>query len=589
MSVTHFIPNQAGWQSDGASTAYFLRLKVERSYDVSANRSFFTVSLQAKGAAGVYGGTYSILRDGTLSGGGNTLYAFVQTDGNSSHKVNVDDSETWYDVTSVNNPSSWHFTANHASDGSLTVSFGVNLRLYGYISGGAHYGDFYSRTASLSVTEARASSIASISSSAATQGTLAISMNRASTSFYHKATFTATGVNVMSSAFAASLSYTVPRTWFNSYPNAASFTLTVSIQTYTNSACTTPVGSPATATVTITADAGMVPTLASGFLSAAASGNPTGVSGYVQGVSKAAITLNAAKVSYANNAALASYKVVCQGWTGAGTGTGYTSSVLTGNGTVTITATVTDSRGRTASQSISITVQAYAAPTISAVSVFRCDGSSAADDDGAYIYLKATLNVTAVSGNSGTLKYRYRAAGGSWSAETAIASNTGVRVGGSLNPDTSYEVMFTASDKISAAAPVTRTVPTRKWAMKFRPNGEGVGFGMAPQHSKSLELPADWKLRVGGLNFPLEVQHVSATGTSNSYGSVYVPAATYNPLKNLLVAVLITQSPNNNYKPLVYSVSASMLGFRVMNYASTSSDGVPNVTVSYTIYYIPLE
>ena len=41
------------------------------------------------------------------------------------------------------------------------------------------------------------------------------------------------------------------------------------------------------------------------------------------------------------------------------------------------------------------------------------------------------------------------------------------------------------------------TLPTRQWALKFRADGLGAAFGKAPEHSKAIELPADWALIIG--------------------------------------------------------------------------------------------
>ena len=38
----------------------------------------------------------------------------------------------------------------------------------------------------------------------------------------------------------------------------------------------------------------------------------------------------------------------------------------------------------------------------------------------------------------------------------------------------------------------------RRWAMKLRPDGLGVGFGMSPQEGSALELPDGWRVLIGG-------------------------------------------------------------------------------------------
>ena len=505
MSTTYYLPGATGWASTGSyANTYYLRLKVVQDYDAATNKSTLTVSLQAHGASGVYSGVYYVQAGGTLSGGGNTLYTFVRPDIPNSHAVTIDATDTWRDLTSEYKPNSWSFTVTHSADGKASVPFAFKGQLYAYLGGASRYGNF-DVSATLNLSEPRASSIASAPTSVATQDALSLTVSRASSAYYHKLTVTAGGATLYTSAaFATTLSVTVPRTWFNGYPSAASFSAQLSVQTYTDSACTTPVGSPATASVTVTADAGMKPALASGFAAAAPYNTGTaasGITGYVQGYSKAKITLDPAKLSLSANATVKSYAVACQGQTQSGTGTSYTTATLTGSSAITVTVTVTDSRDRTASTTLTVTPMAYAAPTLSAVTVFRCDASGAADDAGAYYSAKATEACSSLGGqNSVTLTARYKTAAGSYGAATTLTSGTARVLGGALSADASYTVLLTAADKLGNSATVTRSLPTQKWAMRFRAGGEGVAFGKSPEHDKALELPSDWKLYIGDRN-----------------------------------------------------------------------------------------
>lgn len=347
-----------------------------------------------------------------------------------------------------------------------------------------------------------ASTIASASSSVATQSAFALTMTRYNSAYYHKASFKiGSTVLATSSAFATTLSYTVPRSWFNGYPTSTSLTVTVSVQTYTNSSCTTAVGSPVTTTLTVTADGDMKPTIGTGF--AAAAPNNTGtaaasINGYVQGYSKATVTLTKNKLTMANGATVTKYEVTCLGVTKTVNSPGATSSVTTellaGTSAITITVKVTDSRGRTASTTLSVTPMAYTKPTISGVSVFRCNSGGAADEGGAYFSAKATAGCSSLNGqNSVTLTAKYKAAGGSsYSSAYTLTSGTARVIGGSLSENVTYVVQLTVTDSLGNTATVTKTISTRKWAMKFRPDGEGVAFGKAPERAKEFEIPADW-------------------------------------------------------------------------------------------------
>ena len=83
--------------------------------------------------------------------------------------------------------------------------------------------------------------------------------------------------------------------------------------------------------------------------------------------------------------------------------------------------------------------------------------------------------------------WRYR--GGSYGAETALTPDTAKLLGGALDPDKTLELRITATDGFGQSALRTVILAGRRWAMKLRPDGLGVGFGMSPQEGSALELP----------------------------------------------------------------------------------------------------
>ena len=351
-----------------------------------------------------------------------------------------------------------------------------------------------------------ASTIATISSSVATQSNLALTVTRMSSAYYHKATFKIDGTTMATSdAFATSLSYTIPRSWFTSYSSATSKTVDVSVQTYTTSACTTTVGSPATSSFTMTADSGMKPTVSSGWATFAYDNTGTaasGIAGYVKGYSKAKVTFNPSKIILNANspgATIASYAVTCLGSTDSSSP--YYTPTLTGT-SVTATCKVTDSRGRYATQDFTISVMDYTKPTLSGVTVFRCNSGGTADADGANISVKATKNFSSLNGlNSCTLTAAIAPSGGSYGAATTLTSGTASVLGGNaLSPDTSYTVKIIATDSLSNSATYYYTVPTRKWAMKFRTDGSGVAFGKAAEANNVFEVNPAWDVKVGNVH-----------------------------------------------------------------------------------------
>lgn len=419
------------------------------------------------------------------------------------------------------NNTTWYF------EGDVNTRMAPNTTYYLFVLPCWSAADTFTQsTQSFTVTSLAglgASTIASASSAAETLGTISLTMNRFDSAYYHKATFKIGSATLATSAaFATTLSYTVPRSWFSGYPTATSLTVTVSVQTYTTSACSTTLGSPVTTSVTVTADAGMAPILQNGYASASPYNTGTAaasITGYVSGVSRAEVTLDSAKLDLSATAGASVSSIRVTGGGETDTASPYYTGVLTG--TAPITVTVTDSRGRSASQTLTVQCMDYGLPTISAVSVIRCTSNGTESADGKYYRAKATAGCSSLNGqNSVTLKAQVAQGGGSYGSAVTLTSGTAKTVNAGLNPDLRATVKLTATDALGNTTETTVTLPGRKWALKFRADGQGAAFGKAPESSKALELPADWTLRIGAESFLQKVYPV---------GSIYMSVNSTSP------------------------------------------------------------
>lgn len=373
-----------------------------------------------------------------------------------------------------------------------------------YTSSGAYAGIPYMNTVAQCSTTvtlpalALGSKIQSITDPVYTQNSLMLTVERAKDSYWHKAVFKSGSKTLYSSAaFSSSLSLTVPRSWFSDFPSSASLTVSVTLQTYTDSACTSPIGDAAVKNITVYADEGMKPTVSDGFAAVSVynEGSASGFTVFVQGYSRAQITFDSSKVdmSAAVGATISGYKITAVGQTVSDSP--FLSPVLTGK--TDIICTVTDTRGRSASVTLTVTPESYSLPVINQISVFRCTSSGAESEDGTYLSAKATAVFSSLGGeNSVSMSVQYRVPGGSWSAAAAMASGIAAVTGGTMSPDQNYEVKINISDALNSGE-ATLKLPGRKWAIKFREKGDGVGFGMAPQADKVLQIPADWMFMVG--------------------------------------------------------------------------------------------
>jgi hypothetical protein len=415
----------------------------------------------------------------------------------------------WYATTSPT--SHVNAGAGSASHGTLTitgngkdydisaaeaaVNLPANTEAYIYIfPNNANYFLWnFANVASLNITTAAGSStIAAITQTVETLGTLTVSLNKAVDAFRHRLKVTAGDKTLYTSElFDASHSVTVPRSWFDSFPSATTISATATVTTYNGD---TAVGT-ASAAVTITADDGMRPQISEGWATAAPYniGAVAGLTGYIAGYSQAEISFDAAKLTQAAGAALASVTVTCSG--AVVTAAPYRTPILLDAADVVCAAT--DSRGRTATQTIRIEPMTYAPPTLSQVQILRCTAAGVEAEDGNYYSAKATATFSALGGqNTLTLTAAHKIQGGVYGTETPLTSGETAIIG-TISPDSTYQVRITATDALGNTAVTVTSLPTRQWALKFRADGLGAAFGKAPEHSKAIELPEGWQIWIG--------------------------------------------------------------------------------------------
>lgn len=415
----------------------------------------------------------------------------------------------WYATTSPT--SHVNAGAGSASCGTLTitgngkdydisaaeaaVNLPANAEAYIYIfPNNANYFLWnFANVATLNITTAAGSStIAAITQTVETLGTLTVSLNKAVDAFRHKLTVTADNKTLYTSElFDASHSVTVPRSWFDSFADVTTISATATVTTYNGD---TAVGA-ARAAVTITADDGMRPQISEGWATAAPYniGAVAGLTGYIAGYSRAEVSFDAAKLTQAAGAALASVTVTCSGVTS--TAVPYRTPIILDAADVVCAAT--DSRGRTATQTIRIEPMAYAPPTLSQVQILRCTAAGVEAEDGNYYSAKATATFSALGGqNTLTLTAAHKIQGGVYGTETPLTSGETAIIG-TISPDSTYQVRITATDALGNTAVTVTSLPTRQWALKFRADGLGAAFGKAPEHSKAIELPEGWQIWIG--------------------------------------------------------------------------------------------
>lgn len=490
----------SGYTSGVTNGSFTIRFYWSSSYNASTNQSTITVMPQVYNT-GNYGGDLRACGY-NLSGAG------IYLNGTRSYAFDA----TWGTANNLNcsaNVNSWtNFPPYSGSIGTMTVTHNANgvatatVRFLGTVvplNYESYRKGIDTGNQTITITENAASTVTSCSSSVETQGTFSLTMTRKASTNYHVATFKYNNVTTLytSDRFDTSLSFSVPRSWFTNYSSITSLPITVSIQTYNSGG--TAVGSAVTRSLTVTADADMKPSVSAGWASLAPynTGAVSGITGYVKGYSQAEATFDSTKIDMTDavGASIASYSVTCQGETDSAPP--YLTPLLAST-SVSVVCTVTDSRGRTASESFTLTVMDYADPSTTGQEVFRCNALGVADEDGTYLSVKATAIFSSLnSQNVCALTAAYKASGGSYGTATNLTSGTASLLS-PVSADTSYTVKITATDTLGNSAVYYATVPTRKWAMKFRSNGRGVAFGKAAETNDLFEVTPDWDVKIGG-------------------------------------------------------------------------------------------
>ena len=447
---------QIAWTVDSQSVANNTSTVTARVQLVSTGASYTIVSSANKsGSLTINGATYTFNFTASLSGN-QTKTIFTKT-----------------------------VTVAHNADGTKTCAFsataGINVTL-----SGTYYGNVTASGNGVFNTIARASTISSVTSSVAVNGTNAVTVNitRASSGFTHTVVFSFGSYSQTVTGVGTSTSYAIPQSWLNAIPNATSGTATVTVTTYSGS---TKIGSAVSRSFTITVPATVVPTISAVTLAEAVSGLAAQFGSYVQNKSKIAVSITA---SGSLSSTIKSYKTTIQGANY--TAASFTSGLLTQSGTSNVTITVTDSRGRTATTTRSITVAAYSAPKITAFTAIRANGLGSADDDGTNALARIVFSLSAVNDKntkSYTVEYKLKASD-TWEvveSGSVYAYDSNMLVNGNFSPDMSYDLRLTVQDYFGTATALTE-IATAFTLLDFNASGKAMSFGKVSELTEGVEF-----------------------------------------------------------------------------------------------------
>lgn len=428
-------------------------------------------------------------------------------------------------------------TVTHNSDGTKTFPYSFKLTINVTLNNGKYMSSYSGSGSGTLDTIARASQPSLVTWPETTNDvgdfgeTFSIHMNRASSSFTHTVRYEyGDRSGVIARDVETGTTWAVPLDFMNDIPTATSASGRIYVDTYNGS---TFVGTKYTG-FTVTVPASVKPTCSIQVLDATNIKDTYG--SLVKGLSKLYVktTFNPAYGS-----PVAAYNVTANG-------TKYTSAeittgVLANAGTTTVTATVKDSRGRTSAQaSASFPVTDYSTPSVSKLTVTRCNEDGNVNRRGDHIKVTFSAEVTHLTGASGytdnpALYYLYyRQSGVDEYTEVKLTdyTNNYSVVNGEYkfyaNKGKSYDVIVRAVDRHKESQRSTK-VPTAfaifSWRGFKTSEGveDGVGIGMIPERPNALQIAFETEFR----------GKVSGTIFDAIYpvGSIYIAYNKDNPSK----------------------------------------------------------
>ena len=420
----------------------------------------------------------------------------------------------------------------HGDDGKKNITISASVTAP---SGTSFAGHTTSGSKSVSLdTIPRASTITSASN--VTLGNkCSVSWTPASASFRYKIKFsignwsyTTGAIHPNTTAAYAYTAYTIPLDAANQMPKSTG-SMTATLYTYSDSAATKQVGSASakTFTVTVPNNASTKPTVG---LTITPINSNTAFNGlYIQGKTKVKGVV-AATGKY--SATIKSTSFTVEGKTYA---SGAESSFISGYGNVSVVANATDSREFPNSVTQSIYVYSYANPKLSDVTCERCDSNGNVSESGTCLRIKASRSyspivVNGVQKNNCTIRYRFKAEGGSYSpwltllAPSNLATDTvdSVLTANTLSTTTAYVVQVGVVDTMGSEVSITFDIESEEVYMHRRK--DALGLGKYTKGSKLLDVgwDANFDGKVTAKTMMLAAEEITVGGDLNTYYPVHI-------------------------------------------------------------------
>lgn len=415
-------------------------------------------------------------------------------------------------------------TITHNNDGSKSVNWSYSLPTNS--SQGTKTG-----SGSIGLTTiARASQPSCITYPNTTQNignvgdTITIHMNRKSTSFTHKVTYSlGSQSGTIATNVGDNCSWTIPLNLANSITNAKSGNGTIYAETFNGS---TSIGTKSVNfVVNVPNTSTFKPTI-----SLSATGSNLFNNKYLNKVSGVTI---AATRNTKYGASVSSY--IITGGSKSSTNASLVVnpiniSINSASTNVTVNGTVTDSRGYQGTGSTSVTVYRYNVPQITEYSIARCtsDGTLATNGTYAKVSLKYTYQNDGYSNSMSVHKVNINGADTTITTtettSSGVVTGTGTAVvgGGNLAVNNHYSYTITCTDAVGKSTNVSGILQTASRIINVRPGGLGISFGKFAETDSLVD--SAWNIKAPNFQgTATNATNTAVTNTNPSSGTWYYP------------------------------------------------------------------
>lgn len=399
-------------------------------------------------------------------------------------------------------------------------------------------------------------------------GVSTVNITRYNSSYTHDVTWTFGSYSQTLTGQGTSASFTIPASWLDAIPNSLTGTCYVTLVTKSGA---TQVGQAVTAQFTITAN--VVPSYTSIVYSYRGAAYSAGITNaLIAGYSNMRIAVSGA--AGANGSSVARIEFIKGTSTMATVNTSaasytYDTPLLTVAETTTFTVRITDTRGKYVQQpSQSFTIKAYAVPSFTATSAYRCNSSGTAQNDGTYVKVQATAVATPAENSIVSLTFTEKpTASITWSAEISIADYP---ITSGYANTTSYDVCIKATDKLGNSSYKYYTIPTAEYTMDFRAGGKGVAFGKVAETDNLVDSQWD----ISGRN--LYAKNTTSAGAQLVYKFSDLNADAGN-------AFMAYSNYGGRFTFREFSGTANGIGSNYEQYALPDPDAGRTTNVQYNI------